>query len=219
MAYQVYGNAGLGQANPDNLEMIVTPQDQNPDTFTLLVEDDAGMPAATISIFYDFGRRALPCYELYPEETRRFCGGKTAEVCRLAIAEKYRHLNSLVTHMINVSFLHGFLQKTEDCLIEVHPRHAAFYRRFLLFELLGSEKPCGRVNGSPALLLHLPMGRFRKEVLIGRSAKKAGQNLPRKNSYHAFVGETEEKVLIRYLRNQMTPMSHEEKKYFQIFTG
>ena len=41
-------------------------------------------------------------------------------------------------------------------MIEVNPRHVAFYRRMLGFADFGGERPCSRV-GAPAVLLRLPL--------------------------------------------------------------
>ena len=54
-----------------------------------------------------------------------------------------------------------------DLFIEVHPRHAGFYRRLLGYKVAGPERICPRV-GAPAVLMHL--GQHQLDTLIERHA-------------------------------------------------
>jgi hypothetical protein len=64
------------------------------------------------------------------------------------------HISYLYAHK-----LHGF----SDYVIEVNPRHVAFYQRMLGFADFGGERPCSRV-GAPAVLLRLPLSHMGAQI-------------------------------------------------------
>ena len=66
--------------------------------------------------------------------------------------------------LIHISYLyarklHGFT----DYVIEVNPRHVAFYQRMLGFADFGGERACSRV-GAPAVLLRLPLDEMGAQI-------------------------------------------------------
>jgi hypothetical protein len=59
--------------------------------------------------------------------------------------------------MIHISYIYAHnLHQFTDYVIEVNPRHVAFYKRMLGFSDFGGERACTRV-GAPAVLLRLPL--------------------------------------------------------------
>jgi hypothetical protein len=120
---------------------------------TLVVETD-GEVIGTMAICMD-GKLGLPADENYRDkldELRRR-GRKLCEPSRLAIRRTLPH--RVFAALIHTSYLYS--HKIHDCtdyIIEVNPRHAAFYKKILGFEELGGLRTCKRVN-APALLLSL----------------------------------------------------------------
>src|SRR6185503_13907745 len=97
-----------------------------------------------------------------------------------------------------------------DVVIEVNPRHVAYYQKLLLFEVCGPEKPCPRVNGAPAVLLRLDLDMQAEEVAcVGGTAGQArgphGRTL-----YSHFHSLEYEAAMATFLSRKHRPMSREE---------
>ena len=73
-------------------------------------------------------------------------GGETRSslTCTLAL---FRYIYLTAAH----------LDRRTDLVITVNPRHVAFYRAKMLFEVIGSERAYGKVGGAPAVLLRLDL--------------------------------------------------------------
>ena len=55
--------------------------------------------------------------------------------------------------LFHLAYIHGrLIRGATDLVIEVHPRHASFYRRMLGFRIIGAERICPRVD-APAVLM------------------------------------------------------------------
>jgi hypothetical protein len=83
----------------------------------------------------------------------RVGGQVVGEVVKLATSEgadSRRVLAALFGALHRLMVLHNLT----DVFIEVNPRHVAFYRRALCFEVAGHEKICPRV-GAPSVLLRM----------------------------------------------------------------
>lgn len=103
-------------------------------------------------------------------EGRRLC-----EPSRLAIDKGMS--KRVFAALIHISYLyahtlHGFT----DYVIEVNPRHVAFYRHMLGFAEFGSERQCSRV-GAPAVLLRLPLDYMGAQIAKwgGRLGQEGGE--------------------------------------------
>lgn len=122
---------------------------------TFYAETD-GELVGTMSLCLDLHGR-LPADENFGDRLAplRRAGRRLCEPSRLAID---RGMSKRVfAALIHISYLyahklHGF----SDYVIEVNPRHVAFYQHMLGFADFGGERPCSRV-GAPAVLLRLPL--------------------------------------------------------------
>jgi hypothetical protein len=66
------------------------------------------------------------------------------------------------------------MQGHTDVVIEVNPRHVAFYKRMLGFKEFGPERLCSRVN-APAVLLRLELEYVDQQIeLLGGKGDSAG---------------------------------------------
>lgn len=94
--------------------------------------------------------------ELYREQIDdvRRMGGRACEITRFAI-DACAPSRDVMASIFNVAFIlaHAVFSVT-DVFIEVHPRHAGFYRRLLGYRIAGPERTCPRVD-APAVLMHL----------------------------------------------------------------
>jgi hypothetical protein len=132
------------------------------DKVTLYAET-GGELVGTMSLWLDKGN-ALPADENFRDrlEVLRRQGRRLVEPSRLAIdAGMSKRVFAALIHIsyLYARELHGFT----DYVIEVNPRHVAFYQRMLGFADFGGERPCGRV-GAPAVLLRLPLDQMGEQI-------------------------------------------------------
>jgi hypothetical protein len=145
------------------------------DKVTLYAET-GGELVGTMSLCLDKGK-ALPADENFRDclDILRRQGRRLSEPSRLAIdAGTSKRVFAALIHIsyLYARELHGFT----DYVIEVNPRHVAFYQRMLGFSDFGGERPCSRV-GAPAVLLRLPLDQ------MGAQIRKWG------GSFEQYAGE------------------------------
>jgi hypothetical protein len=145
------------------------------DKVTLYAET-GGELVGTMSLCLDKGK-ALPADENFRDrlDILRRQGRRLCEPSRLAIdAGMSKRVFAALIHIsyLYAHELHGFT----DYVIEVNPRHVAFYQRMLGFADFGGERPCNRV-GAPAVLLRLPLDE------MGAQIRKWG------GSFEQYAGE------------------------------
>jgi hypothetical protein len=199
LAYRVYSECGYVKPDPDG--MIRTPYDSNENTFTLLVEDNTGKAIATVTLVFD-SEMQLPCDEIFGTELTglRAQGRKLVEVTRLAIDEAHCGSKQLLVVLFNFIFLFARrIRGFDDFVIEVNPRHVNYYRRLLMFEVAGEERPCPRVNGAPAVLLRIDLHWGEEEVRRGGGCRElAGE----RTLYPYFYPWKEDVEVSRFLAAQ-----------------
>jgi hypothetical protein len=111
---------------------------------------------------------------LYPAEVDIFRrqGGVVCELTGLAVVPACGSKEVLAS-MFHLAYLFGRRRHgATDLVIEVNPRHVAYYQRILGFRQAGPERTCTRV-GAPAVLLHLDLDYVDEqiELLAGRRGK------------------------------------------------
>jgi hypothetical protein len=212
LAHRVYHGRGYVPACD---EMIVSPFDSDPNTLTLLATDENGREAATITLVFD-GDKGLPCDEIYATELNalRAQRRRLVEVTRLAIDESHQRSKVLLLRLFN--FIYIFAQRVkgfDDFVIEVNPRHVNYYRRLLLFEEAGPQRPCPRVQGAPAQLLRLDLSIPAREVrrVGGKCAKANDRTL-----YPNFYSWLEEGAVAEFLARSHAPMTAEDALHFGL---
>lgn len=140
----------------------------------------------------------LACEAVYPDAVQllRGQGRRLCEFGRFAVEQSVRSKRLLATlyHMVYIYAhrLHG----CTDALIEVNPRHVAFYKRYLEFHVFGEERMCERV-GAPAVLMRLDF-----DVTEKRIAEIGGRwrVLPEEKSFYKyFMGQSEEEAVVSRL--------------------
>lgn len=169
------------------------------ETLTFLVQDEYHRDIATASLAFD-GLAGLPCDEIFGAEVRalRSQSRRMAEVTRLALDRSLDRDKSLLVRLFAFLFLAAHrIEGCDDFLIEVNPRHAGFYRRFLRFEACGPERPCPRVNNAPAVLLRLDL--HASSRFLDAARRQDAPELTR-TLYAAGFGSEEETRALEYLR-------------------
>ena len=208
LAYRVYRACGYAQ-NAQGL--VVSNFDADPRTLTLLAEDEDGRDAATVSLVFD-GNDGLPSDEIFSSELGRLRAGGAwlTEITRLAISAKHQHSKILLLRLINFLFLFARrVNGADGGVIEVNPRHAAFYRRLLLFNQEGPERTCPRVCGAPAVLLHIPYERVEEE--LERNTRTRSRTL-----YSRFYSAPDDDAAVKFLAECHKPMSSVDARAFGL---
>lgn len=147
-------------------------------TLTLRLDSEAGLLADA----------------LYQDEVDRFRrrGGNLAELTGLAVAPG-NGSKEVLASMFHLAYIFGRRQHgATDLVIEVNPRHVAYYQRSLGFTQVGGERMCPRVE-APAILLHLDLDFVDEQIGL-----MAGRRRDRQRSlYPYFFSKVEEEGLSR----------------------
>ena len=136
-----------------------------PDRITLLASEN-GEVCGTMTLGLD-GEQGLLADSLYSDELTalRCRGARLCELTRLAMDTRHNS-REVLGALIHLVYIHArLIHQSTDAIIEVHPRHAAFYRRMLGFRVIGEERICPRVD-APAVLMHLELSHM--DVQIAR---------------------------------------------------
>jgi hypothetical protein len=118
-------------------------------TLTICMDSDGGIPADA----------------LYREQIAGFRrqGSRLCELIRFAVDPSQKS-RSLLGRLFHLAYVYGALvSRATHVFIEVHPRHAAFYKRMLNFRQVGAEAMCSRVR-APAVLLYLPVAHAAEQL-------------------------------------------------------
>ena len=134
-----------------------------PDRITLVASEN-GEVCGTMTLGLD-DEQGLLAYTLYPDELAalRSRGARLCELSRLAMDTRHNS-REVLGALIHLAYIHARLvHRSTDAVIEVHPRHAAFYRRMLGFRIIGAERICPRVD-APAVLMHLELSHMDDQI-------------------------------------------------------
>jgi hypothetical protein len=129
-----------------------TVKDPNLHTFAAY---DSGTLAGTMAVRLD-SSEGLRIEQLYGAEVAslRAAGHRLTEFTRLAVAESVASKEVLAALFHTAVLYAHIVRGCTHVVIEVNPRHVAFYRRVLYFKPLGPERHLERV-GAPAIALVL----------------------------------------------------------------
>lgn len=125
-------------------------------------------------------------------------GMSICEFGRLALDEDASDNKQVLARLFHLAYLHAHrLAGCELLVIEVNPRHVAFYRRMLGFKVLSEARLNPRVN-APAVLLSLDLMHAREQIAcFGGSPEMSSQT---RTLYPYFYGTEEEAVVLARLR-------------------
>lgn len=138
-----------------------------PERITLMAfQDDKVIGTLTLGLDSPKG---LLVEDLYKTEIDilRQAGRKVCELTKLAVDQTHGSKHVLAS-LFHIAYIYGrVIQGYTDVVIEVNPRHVAFYKRLLGFAEFGSERMCSRVN-APAVLLRLELDHVDQQIeLLG----------------------------------------------------
>jgi hypothetical protein len=103
-------------------------------------------------------------------------GRRIGEMVKFAVSQG---CDSMLVIAALVAAAHGLWVQhgLSDVLIEVHPRHAAFYQRALCFTVIGEETVCPRVS-APAVLLRLNVSDLTRKIAMLERALAQSEDPP-----------------------------------------
>jgi hypothetical protein len=148
-AWRGYAVGDQRPATPNRITVAAHDQDRTAATLTVGLDSPDGL-------FVD---------GLYREQVNelRQAGRRLAEFTKLAV-ESTLHSKALLAALFHTAFIYARrIHQCTDLLIEVNPRHDAFYRRMLGFERCGQLRSDPRV-GAPALLLRLSLAHAHTQI-------------------------------------------------------
>jgi hypothetical protein len=136
-------------------------------------------------------------------------------VTRLCIDEQIRS-RAVLVRLFNYLFIHAVCTRERtDCVIEVNPRHVNYYQRLLSFDQLGLQRPCARVKGAPAVLLHLRREVYEREVQRCRNAA-VGVAVSDRSLYRHFLNACDEANAAAVMSRQSRSMGFIEASRFGL---
>lgn len=142
---------------------VNSPVTEAPNRITL-VSDMNGQTVGTMTLCFD-SANGLPADEIFKDklDELREQGRLLCEPTKLAIDESVPS-KQVFASIIHISFIYAHnIHGYTDYVIEVNPRHVAFYKRMLGFADFGEERTCTRVN-APAVLLRLDLNYMAAEI-------------------------------------------------------
>jgi hypothetical protein len=144
-----------------------------------LYAETCGKLVGTMSLWFDRSE-GLPADEVFRDrlDALRREGRRPCEPSRLAIDKGMS--KRVFAALIHISYIYAHhIRGCTDYIIEVNPRHVAFYKRMLGFSDFGGERACARV-GAPAVLLRLPLD------YMGAQIRKWGGAMEQHGSERSF---------------------------------
>ena len=157
---------------------------------------DEGLIVGTVGVGLD-SVKGLGADELYKQEldALRAQGFTICEFTRLAV-DRTAASKPVLAGLFHTAYLYAAVIKgCTHAVIEVNPRHVAFYGKALNFEAIGPERLNKRVN-APAILLCTSFKTI-ADGLASSAGKKALPGTSRSLFYYGFPAEDERGVLGR----------------------
>jgi len=171
---------------------------QDPQLSTFIAYDEGAL-VGTVSLRLD-SEKGLSADDLYRAEidALRGKGAKICEFTRLAV-DKTAASKPVLAGLFHTAYLYSsVIRGFTHAVIEVNPRHVAFYGRALKFDPIGAERMNKRVD-APAVLLCAPFATI-AEGLARFAGKPDAPGAGRSLFVYGFPPEQEVGVLNR-LRN------------------
>ena len=177
-------NATISSRNPNQLTLEASVGRDVVGTLTIGSDSADGLLVDAL-----YGEEIMPLRA----ENRKIC-----ELSKLAINPDHGS-KELLASLFNLAYVYGrFVEKATDFVIEINPRHAAYYKRLLGFRQIGGIRTCHRVN-APAVLLHLDLNYVETQVSALAGTRKSRQ----RSLYAYFLTKPEESRVAGALQRQV----------------
>jgi hypothetical protein len=168
----------------------------------IAVEEDHGT-VGTLTVGMD-SPDGLFAEENYSDEigSIRSVGGRVCEVNGFAVGEGVRSKKVLAGLFHAATLCARGLFGQTDCVIEVTPAHARFYRRMLGFRQVGEARVCSRVD-TVGVLMHLDLSGLQSRIdgMGGQDDRASGD----RSLLPYFFGQSEGQEVLERLRQALLP--------------
>lgn len=176
LVYDAYRRLGL--IEPNAWGVHCTPHVFTNDTAVIrgCLEDRC---VTTLTGYLDHPDHGLPLDAAYPDTLARLRdqGCELIEIGLLADRrEDMRRTRSSLMELMRWGTYFGLTHGARQAVIGVHPHHAKFYAKCLGFEMIGSEKSYGAVNGAPVVPLFLDWHRYQDQGKIPKGLRNFMSN-------------------------------------------
>jgi len=186
-------------------ESAPLPADEPPHLKTFLATEHSA-PIGTLTIATD-RPEGLLADSLFPEEVASFrsCGMRVCEFTKLAIDRRARS-SRLLAALFHVAYIYAHrIRLLDHLLIEVNPRHVAYYQTMLGFEVIGPMRHNARVN-APAVLLALDLRHAEEQIrLFGGQPELAASE---RSAYPHFFSVKDEAGIVGRLQLADQDIAH-----------
>ncbi|OZA24985.1 MAG: hypothetical protein B7X93_11080 [Hydrogenophilales bacterium 17-61-9] len=151
----------------------------------------------TVTVGYD-SEEGMLVDDIYKAEVDvlRAQGKRVGELSKLAIDENIGS-KQLLASLVHMAYLYGVIHECTDAIIEIVPRHKAFYEKMLGFKQIGEEKMNNRVH-FPVLLMHLELDYMRQK--IEEVGGKGKESKDRSLYPYFFSAHDQQGILARLLK-------------------
>lgn len=163
-----------------------------------LVATAKGQSVGTLTVSLD-GPKGLGCEATFPDEVRalRDSGRRLCEFTRLAIHPEGGSRQAIAS-LFQVAYLVATrLGEADSVMLEVNPRHVAYYQRIIGAAVLAGERFHERAQ-APAVLLSIACDDVRERI------SKGGSELPfvstRRSLYSLALSPVEEAAILARIR-------------------
>ena len=178
------------------------PERAAPSRITLVAsEHDATIGTITIGFDSPTGLLVEDLFAAETQELRR-AGRTVCEFTKLAMDSVVRSTRVLAT-LFHVAFIYSHrIMGASDLLIEVNPRHTAYYKRMLGFEVITPARLNHRVN-APAVLMRLDFTHAHAQIAqFGGTLKPV---VPARSLYPYFFSPADEAGISGRLQGANAP--------------
>jgi len=212
LGYQEYLKKGF--VNQNSQEWLVRNYDVDPETVILIVKDNQGHIVGSVTLVFDLASK-LPAEKIFSKDLNCFrqSGEKIVEISRFVIDPQFRSSKEILVLLFNYLYIYSYhVKKYTSLIIEVNPRHKAFYQEIFHFNHIGIERACTSVQNAQEMLMYLSLQKTRESVIQVQNNK---MNTNRKRSFFQFfVNYNQENLVAHYLEKQVKTMNQYEKLYF-----
>ncbi len=216
LVYDSYLRAGLARENEHRVR--VTPYHLLPTTHVFVARYQ-GEVISTLSLVGD-NELGLPMESIYRAEIgrRRALGLSVCEVSCLADRRSSsRDFLTVFCSLSRVMAQFARRQGYDQLLVVCHPKHSAFYIRYLGFEVMGRLTECPHVLNKPAVALCLDFDRVDREPPACYK-RFFGEWLPAEQLRPQRMGPGERNVLSRMVDCTFEPTGASTPQYAVAFS-
>lgn len=172
----------------------------NPHQTTLQACNDKDtLGTVTLNIDSEDGLLADDLYRKEVDVLRKG-GGTVCELTGLAVGTQLGSKELLATLFHLLHILGRRLHRATNAVIEINPRHSAYYQRLLGFRQIGESKICCRVN-APAVLLHIETDFVEEQIARYAGCRKKTE----RSLYPYFLSRQESEVLSQRMLDMSRP--------------